>query len=78
VVDGAGTTLLPAFSVRAVDSTAAGDTFVGSFAVGLAEGLPLAEAVMLGQRAAAISVTRFGAQSSIPYRAEVDLFKVAG
>ena len=78
VVDGTGTKLLPALSVRAVDSTAAGDTFVGSFAVGLAEGLPLAEAVMLGQRAAAISVTRFGAQSSIPYRAEVELFKETG
>jgi ribokinase len=75
VVDGAGTTLLPALPVRAVDSTAAGDTFVGSFAVGLAEGLPLVKAVMLGQCAAAISVTRFGAQTSIPYRAEVDLFK---
>jgi|ERR1700674_909456 ribokinase len=78
VADGSGTKLLPALSVSAVDSTAAGDTFVGSFAVGLAEGLPLTEAVMLGQRAAAISVTRFGAQSSIPYRAEVDLFKKTG
>jgi ribokinase len=75
LADGAGTTLLPALSVKAVDSTAAGDTFVGGFAVGLAEGLSLAQAVMLGQRAAAISVTRFGAQTSIPHRADVDAFK---
>ncbi|TWI52527.1 ribokinase [Pseudomonas duriflava] len=61
----------PAQVVQAVDTTAAGDTFVGGFATALGEGLPLEEAVRLGQQAAALSVTRAGAQPSIPYRREL-------
>ena len=61
--------------VEAVDSTAAGDTFIGGFAACLAAGGDLPEAVLLGQRAAALSVTRFGAQASIPSRHEVDAFR---
>lgn len=64
----------PAPAVTAVDSTAAGDTFNGALAAALAEGKPLAEAIPFANAAAAISVTRFGAQSSIPSRAEVDAF----
>ncbi|HKS13781.1 MAG TPA: ribokinase [Pseudomonas sp.] len=56
----------PAPQVVAVDTTAAGDTFVGGFAAALARGLGEGEAIGLGQRAAAISVTRAGAQPSIP------------
>ena len=62
--------LVPAFKVKAVDTTAAGDVFNGALAVALAEGRPLFEAVRFGQAAAAISVTRIGAQPSAPSRAE--------
>lgn len=64
--------LVPALRVKAVDTTAAGDTFNGAFVTALAEGRPEAEAIAFGNRAAAISVTRKGAQTSIPTRAEVD------
>ncbi|PLV56032.1 ribokinase [Thermotoga sp. SG1] len=64
----------PAFEVNAVDTTAAGDVFNGAFAVGLAEGKNLEDAVIFGMAAAAISVTRLGAQSSIPSRQEVEEF----
>lgn len=57
--------------VVAVDTTAAGDTFVGGFAAGLAEGMPLESAIRLGQQAAALAVTRPGAQPSIPHRHEL-------
>jgi len=62
---------LPVEPVVAVDTTAAGDTFVGGFAAGLAEGMPLESAIRLGQRAAALAVTRPGAQPSIPHRHEL-------
>lgn len=61
----------PATPVKAVDTTAAGDTFLGGFAAGLAEGLDVADAIALGQSAAAIAVTRPGAQPSIPTRQEL-------
>ncbi|MGP0174480.1 ribokinase [Pseudomonas sp. NCHU5208] len=57
--------------VQAVDTTAAGDTFVGGFAAALAAGQPLPAAIALGQQAAALAVTRPGAQPSIPYRHEL-------
>jgi ribokinase len=63
----------PAPRVQAVDTTAAGDTFIGGLCAALVEGRALAEAVRFAQAAAAISVTRFGAQTSIPRRAEVVL-----
>ena len=65
---------VPGFAVKAVDSTAAGDTFNGALAVALAENRALEEAVKFANAAGAISVTRHGAQSSIPRRAEVDDF----
>jgi ribokinase len=58
--------------VTAIDSTAAGDCFNGALAVALSEGQLLTEAVSFACRAAAISVTRMGAQASMPYREEVD------
>jgi ribokinase len=64
--------LVPPFRVRAVDTTGAGDVFNGALAVALAEGRALLEAVRFGQAAAAISVTRCGAQSSAPARAEIE------
>lgn len=66
-----GACLYPAQPVVAVDTTAAGDTFIGGFVAALAEGQAQAQAIGLGQRAAAMSVTRPGAQASIPYRAEL-------
>jgi ribokinase len=62
----------PAFPVQAVDSTAAGDTFNGALAVALTEEFPIDKALRFANAAAGISVTRDGAQASIPSRAEVD------
>ncbi len=66
--------LIPGFSVDVTDTTAAGDTFNGALVTGLLEDLPLESAVKFAHAAAAISVTRFGAQTSIPNRAEVEAF----
>jgi ribokinase len=66
--------LLPAFAVEPVDTTAAGDVFNGALAVALAEKRPLADAIRFAQAAAAISVTRPGAQPSAPSRAEIEAF----
>ena len=63
--------MFPAKKVKAVDCVAAGDTFNGAFAVALAEGRSCADAICFAQKAAAISVTRAGAQSSIPHRKEI-------
>ncbi len=64
--------LIPGFRVTPVDSTAAGDTFNGALAVAIAEGVSLAEAIRFANAAAAISVTRFGAQPSAPSRHEIE------
>jgi ribokinase len=60
------------FAVRAVDSTAAGDTFNAALAVALVEGMAIEPALRFASAAAAISVTRAGAQTSAPARAEVE------
>lgn len=73
----AGTELIPAYSVRAVDTTAAGDTYNGALCVALSEGRDMRAAVEFATRASAISVTRAGAQPSLPTRAEVDDFDAA-
>ncbi|QHF45881.1 ribokinase [Pseudomonas sp. S35] len=65
---------LAAPKVKAVDTTAAGDTFVGGFAAALASGKGEAEAIRFGQVAAALSVTRAGAQPSIPTLHDVQGF----
>lgn len=64
----------PAFMVNAVDTTAAGDVFCGSFAVALVEGKPLRDAIMFATAASAICVTQIGAQPSIPNRMDIDIF----
>ena len=66
-----GAELFPAFEVDPVDTTAAGDAFVGSFAVALAEGRSLPEAVRWGNAAGALATTRLGAQPSLPARRAV-------
>lgn len=64
----------PAVAVAAVDTTGAGDTFVGSLAVELARGRSISHAIEFAQFAAALKVTRLGAQISIPRRDEVEQF----
>lgn len=64
--------LIKAPSVKAVDTTAAGDVFNGALAVALSEGQSLEDAVAFSCKAAAISVTRLGAQAAAPYRQEVE------
>jgi ribokinase len=65
---------VPAVKVDAVDATAAGDAFTGSLAVGLAQGKTLADAALFANQVAALSVTKMGAQSSMPTKEEVERF----
>ena len=65
---------IKAFAVEAVDTVAAGDCFNGAFAVALLEGKDPIEAARFASAAAAIKVTRHGAQAAMPTRAEVDAF----
>ena len=68
----AGAERVPAFAVDPVDTTAAGDAFVGGFAVALAEGRRMAEAVRWGNAAGALATTKMGAQPSLPSRRAVE------
>jgi ribokinase len=72
------TELFPAFDVTSVDTTAAGDAFVGGFAVALAEGQSLAEAVRWGNAAGALATTKLGAQPSLPTHQEAREFMKGG
>lgn len=65
----------PAQPTEAIDTTAAGDTFLGGLAAALARGAALADAIRFGQAAAALSVTRAGAQPSIPYLNEISAIR---
>jgi ribokinase len=69
-----GQRLVPGFKVKTVDSTAAGDIFNGALSVALAEGKTVLDAVRFANAAAALSVTRLGAQPSAPTRADVEKF----
>jgi ribokinase len=75
VISDADPVLLPAIQVQAIDTTAAGDVFNGALAAALSEGKSLRSACELANRAAAISVTRAGAQAAVPDRSEVDAFR---
>jgi ribokinase len=70
--------MIPGFKVNAVDATGAGDVFNGALVVALAEGRPLLEAARFASAAAAISVTRFGAQPSAPTRREIQALLAMG
>jgi ribokinase len=63
---------VPAFKVKAIDTTAAGDAFCGAFAAGLADGRSLSDAVKLGSAAGALATTKLGAEPSLPTRDEID------
>ncbi|BEM60360.1 ribokinase [Serratia marcescens] len=65
---------VPGFKVQAVDTIAAGDTFNGALVTALLEGKIMADAVRFAHAAAAIAVTRPGAQPSVPWREEIDAF----
>lgn len=65
----------PAYHVTPVDTTAAGDTFCAAFALGVADGVPIEEALSFANAAAALSVTKHGAQPSIPTREETLAFQ---
>ncbi len=64
--------VIPSFPVEAVDTTGAGDTFNAAFAVALAEGKGFEESIRFANRAASLSVTKFGAQGGMPTREEVE------
>ncbi|OOC60688.1 ribokinase [Paenibacillus ihbetae] len=70
--DGSQEVIVPGYKVEAVDTTGAGDTFNGAFAVALAEGMSLSDSLDFANRAAALSVTKFGAQGGMPTRREVE------
>ena len=72
VVDDAGATPIAANNVEAIDTTGAGDAFTAAFAVAISEGFDTRESAQRAAKAAAISVTRIGTQTSFPTRAEVD------
>lgn len=71
IADKNGAKVYPCIKVKAIDTTAAGDTLCGGLAAGLAEGMSLEEACAFGSKAASIACTRKGAQQSIPTKAEV-------
>ncbi len=62
------------FVVNPIDSTAAGDTFNGALVTALEEGMLIKDAIRFAHGAAALSVTKFGAQTSIPTREEITRF----
>ncbi|GGC82305.1 ribokinase [Undibacterium terreum] len=74
ITEQGGSQFIAAIKVDVVDTTAAGDTFVGAFAVGIAKGLDIRTASMEAQYTAALTVTKLGAQTSIPQRSEVEQF----
>lgn len=75
--DGSDFTRIKAFKVKTVDTTAAGDTFCGALCVALSEGQELVEAARFASLVASVSVTRLGAQNSVPYRQEIDEMQTA-
>ena len=72
IYDGRSVSDIGAFKVEAVDTTAAGDTYCGALCVALSEGRTLQAAAVFASKASALSVTRPGAQHSMPYRNEIN------
>jgi len=66
--------LIPGYRVKAKDATSAGDAFSGALVVALSEDSTLEQATIFAHRASAISVTKIGAQASIPYRQELAIY----
>ncbi len=78
LADGDISKFFDAYKTRAVDTTAAGDSFIGGFTNVYADTGDIEKAIDFGQRTAAIAITRLGAQTSIPDREEVENFNVGG
>ncbi|MBN2093722.1 ribokinase [candidate division KSB1 bacterium] len=74
VVHGGETQMIPAFPIEPVDTTAAGDAFNGALAVALAQNQSVIEAVRFANAVAALAASKMGAQPSLPYQNEVELF----
>jgi ribokinase len=72
LAEAAGLTHVPAFPVTSVDTSGAGDAFIGSLAVFLAEGVPERDALWRANLYAALSTTRVGTQKSFPRRADFE------
>ena len=70
--DGERAEIIPAKKVKAVDATAAGDTFCGALCVALSEGKSKRDAVEFATKASALTVQKMGAQESIPYRKDIE------
>ena len=73
ICDGGEPVFVPARKVKAVDTTAAGDTFCGALCVALSEGKALKEAAEFATAASALTVQKMGAQDSIPFRKDINL-----
>ena len=73
ICEGGPSVFVPAHKVKAVDTTAAGDTFCGALCVAVSEGKTLKEATEFATAASALTVQKMGAQNSIPFRKEINL-----
>ncbi|QUH25839.1 ribokinase [Serpentinicella alkaliphila] len=73
-INNSGTRVYPAYKVQAIDTTAAGDSFIGAIAVGLSEGMSYEQVIPFATAVGALTVTKEGAQSSMPLRSEVEAF----
>ncbi len=76
VVDASGVTEIPGIKVNAIDSTGAGDSFTGGFAVGIAEGMNPVDAAHFANRVASQSVTKLGGMTGLPKRTEILVSKI--
>jgi ribokinase len=65
---------MEAFKAKVVDTTAAGDAFLGALATGLSEDKPIQEALKFANGAGALATTKLGAQPSLPFRRDLDKF----
>ena len=72
VVDDDGARLIRGYSVRVIDTTGAGDAFTGALGTRLAEGAPMNDAAAFANAAGAVAASKFGAQPSLPHRAEIE------
>lgn len=78
VVNKEGSNMYPAYEVKVVDTTAAGDSFIGGFTTSYVNDKDIEKAVELGQKTAALAIQKMGAQSSLPTKEDVEEFHLGG